>query len=129
MSAIELRPARLLGRVPRPPLHRVVAAGLLAAAVTALVVYDARYHEFWRDEVHTYLFNEHVPLHRFLLAKKVEGHPPLYDFLTVPLVPFLLSDVALHPDLMQADGVHPVEAAQPLLLATVWPTLEPLLKR
>ena len=47
----------------------------------------------------------------------------------VPLVPFLLSDVALHPDLMQADGVHPVEAAQPLLLATVWPTLKPLLKR
>jgi acyl-CoA thioesterase-1 len=46
----------------------------------------------------------------------------------VPLVPFLLSDVALHPDLMQADGVHPVEAAQPLLLATVWPTLKPLLK-
>jgi acyl-CoA thioesterase-1 len=47
----------------------------------------------------------------------------------VALVPFLLRDVALHPDLMQADGVHPVEAAQPLLLATVWPTLEPLLKR
>ena len=47
----------------------------------------------------------------------------------VPLVPFLLVDVALHPDLMQADGVHPVEAAQPLLLAIVWPTLEPLLKR
>jgi acyl-CoA thioesterase-1 len=47
----------------------------------------------------------------------------------VPLVPFLLKDVALHPDLMQADGVHPVEAAQPLLLATVWPTLEPLLMR
>ena len=47
----------------------------------------------------------------------------------VPLVPFLLSDVALHPDLMQADGVHPVEAAQPLLLATVWPTLAPLLKQ
>jgi len=47
----------------------------------------------------------------------------------VPLVPFLLSDVALHPDLMQADGVHPVEAAQPMLLATVWPTLAPLVKR
>ena len=29
----------------------------------------------------------------------------------VPLVPFFLSDVALHPDLMQADGVHPDEAA------------------
>jgi acyl-CoA thioesterase I len=47
----------------------------------------------------------------------------------VALVPFLLVDVALHPDLMQADGVHPVEAAQPMLLATVWPTLAPLLKR
>jgi acyl-CoA thioesterase I len=47
----------------------------------------------------------------------------------IPLVPFLLSGVALHPDLMQADGVHPVEAAQPLLLATVWPTLAPLLER
>jgi acyl-CoA thioesterase-1 len=46
----------------------------------------------------------------------------------VALVPFLLNDVALHPDLMQADGVHPVEAAQPLLLATVWPALAPLLK-
>jgi acyl-CoA thioesterase-1 len=47
----------------------------------------------------------------------------------VPLVPFLLKDVALRPDLMQADGVHPVEEAQPLLLAAVWPTLEPALKR
>jgi acyl-CoA thioesterase-1 len=47
----------------------------------------------------------------------------------VPLVPFLLSDVALHPDLMQADGVHPTEAAQPLLVAAVWPALVPLLKR
>lgn len=47
----------------------------------------------------------------------------------IPLVPFLLSDVALRPELMQADGVHPLEAAQPLLLATVWPTLLPLLKR
>jgi acyl-CoA thioesterase-1 len=47
----------------------------------------------------------------------------------VALVPFLLREVALRPDLMQADGVHPVEAAQPLLLSTVWPALEPLLKR
>ncbi len=47
----------------------------------------------------------------------------------VPLVPFLLGDVALRPDLMQADGLHPAEAAQPLLLANVWPLLAPLLKR
>jgi acyl-CoA thioesterase-1 len=47
----------------------------------------------------------------------------------VPLVPFLGNEIALNPDLMQADGVHPVEAAQPLLLASVWPMLAPLLKR
>ncbi len=47
----------------------------------------------------------------------------------VPLVPFLGNDIALNPALMQADGVHPVEAAQPLLLASVWPMLAPLLKR
>ncbi|MGA2397221.1 MAG: arylesterase [Steroidobacteraceae bacterium] len=47
----------------------------------------------------------------------------------LPVVPFFLSSVALHPDLMQADDVHPDEAAQPLLLTAMWPALEPLLKR
>jgi hypothetical protein len=75
-----------VGGARTPNVFQAVAAGALASAVAALVIYDARYHEFWRDEVHTYLFNEHVPLHRFLVAKKVEGHPPLYDLLTVPLV-------------------------------------------
>lgn len=45
----------------------------------------------------------------------------------VPLVPFLLARVALEPDLMQADGIHPTAAAQGVLLDTVWPHLEPLL--
>jgi len=45
----------------------------------------------------------------------------------VPLVPFLLTSVALSPDLMQADGVHPNVQGQPKLLATVWPQLQPLL--
>jgi len=45
----------------------------------------------------------------------------------VPLVPFLLDGVALHPDLMQADGLHPNESGQPLLLTNVWPKLAPLL--
>lgn len=45
----------------------------------------------------------------------------------VPLVPFLLEKVALDPALMQADGIHPTEPAEPLLLDTVWPKLEPLL--
>ena len=47
----------------------------------------------------------------------------------VSLVPFLLMDTALSPDLMQADGVHPNERGQPRLLATVWPSLIPLLSR
>jgi acyl-CoA thioesterase I len=47
----------------------------------------------------------------------------------VALVPFLLNGVALSPDLMQADGVHPNETAQPKLLDNVWGALVPLLKR
>jgi acyl-CoA thioesterase-1 len=43
------------------------------------------------------------------------------------LVPFLLEGVALHPALMQDDGLHPVAAAQPRVLQTVWKGLEPLL--
>jgi len=46
----------------------------------------------------------------------------------VPLLPFLLENVALKPDLMQSDGLHPNEKGQPLLLNNVWPKLEPLLR-
>ncbi|CRM12251.1 Esterase TesA precursor [Pseudomonas sp. 37 R 15] len=45
----------------------------------------------------------------------------------VPLVPFFLEGVGGHPDLMQADGLHPAVAAQGKLLENVWPTLKPLL--
>jgi acyl-CoA thioesterase-1 len=44
----------------------------------------------------------------------------------VPLVPFLLNDIALTPALMQADGIHPDGAGQPRLLENVWPALAPL---
>jgi acyl-CoA thioesterase-1 len=47
----------------------------------------------------------------------------------VPLVPFLLTDIALSPNLMQADGVHPNELGQPQLLTNVWPTLKPILHK
>jgi len=46
-----------------------------------------------------------------------------------PLVPFLLNDIALSPNLMQADGVHPNELGQPKLLDNVWPGLRPLLRK
>jgi acyl-CoA thioesterase I len=47
----------------------------------------------------------------------------------LPLVPFLLNDIALLPNLMQADGIHPNELGQPKLLDNVWPSLKPLLRR
>ncbi|MBT3437441.1 MAG: arylesterase [Oceanospirillaceae bacterium] len=36
------------------------------------------------------------------------------------LVPFILEDIAIHPHLMQADGLHPTQAAQTLILDNVW---------
>jgi acyl-CoA thioesterase-1 len=45
-----------------------------------------------------------------------------------PLVPFLLEGVATDPKLMQDDGLHPLAAAEPRVLETVWPVLAPVLK-
>lgn len=46
----------------------------------------------------------------------------------IPLVPFFLEDVALDATLMQADGIHPNEQAQPIMLEAVWPVIEPVLQ-
>lgn len=46
----------------------------------------------------------------------------------VSLVPFFLKGVAERDDLFQSDNIHPVGAAQPIMLDNVWPFLEPLLK-
>ncbi|MBQ1559009.1 MAG: arylesterase, partial [Pseudomonas sp.] len=45
----------------------------------------------------------------------------------VSLVPFFLEGVGGVPGMMQADGIHPTEAAQEILLDNVWPTLKPML--
>ena len=45
----------------------------------------------------------------------------------IALLPFLLQDIALEPDLMQADGIHPTALAQPQILEQVWVVLQPLL--
>lgn len=47
----------------------------------------------------------------------------------VPHLDFFLDKVALDPELMQPDGIHPTEKAQPILLDNVWPVLEPLLRK
>lgn len=43
------------------------------------------------------------------------------------LVPFLLQGIALDPELMQPDGLHPTAAAQPRVLDNVWTALAPML--
>ena len=45
----------------------------------------------------------------------------------IALVPFFLEGIGGHPELMQADGIHPAPAGQGKLLDNVWPTLKPLL--
>jgi len=55
-------------------------------------------------------------------------YPQLAKELNIPFVPFLLEDVALNKDLMQADGLHPNAKAQPILAGKVEPYLFPLLK-
>ena len=47
----------------------------------------------------------------------------------LPLVPFLLTDIALSSTLLQSDDIHPNAAGQPILLENVWPTLKPLLHK
>jgi acyl-CoA thioesterase-1 len=47
----------------------------------------------------------------------------------LPLVPFLLTDIALSSSLLQADDIHPNAAGQPVLLENVWPALKPLLHK
>nr|WP_262488845.1 arylesterase [Halomonas sp. ANAO-440] len=45
------------------------------------------------------------------------------------LLPFLLEGVALEEGMMQSDGIHPTNTAQPIILDNVWPELLPLLER
>jgi acyl-CoA thioesterase-1 len=42
-------------------------------------------------------------------------------------IPFILDGIALDPQLMQEDGIHPNARAQPRVLELVWETLRPLL--
>ena len=45
-----------------------------------------------------------------------------YDTL---LVPFFMEGVVFSPELMQADGIHPNEEGQPVLLDNIWKVLGP----
>ena len=56
-------------------------------------------------------------------------YPALAQQFHLPLVPFLLDRVALHPDLMQSDGLHPDAEGEPLVLENVWRELKPMLEK
>ena len=43
--------------------------------------------------------------------------------LDVPWIEFFMEGVALNEELMQADGIHPNSAAQPILLDNAWPII------
>ena len=47
----------------------------------------------------------------------------------VALLPFMLENVALKPDLIQTDGLHPNGLGQPIILENIWPELQKLLKK
>lgn len=46
----------------------------------------------------------------------------------VPLVPFLLEGVGPQNEMFQADGIHPNESAQPIMMETVLKVLLPVIK-
>ncbi len=55
-------------------------------------------------------------------------YPQIAAEFKLPFIPFILEDVALKPELMQMDGLHPNAQAQPIMAEKVWPYLLPLLK-
>jgi len=57
-----------------------------------------------------------------------EVYSQLAEALQLPLIPFILEDVALDTALMQPDGLHPNARAQPLIAIRIAQTLIPLLQ-
>lgn len=55
------------------------------------------------------------------------SYKELADQYQIPLIPFFLQDIALKPELMQNDGIHPNLAAQPLISEFMQENLEPLI--
>jgi acyl-CoA thioesterase-1 len=55
-------------------------------------------------------------------------YPALARANNLTLIPFLLAGVGGIDSLNQQDGIHPNEAGERLVAATVWQTLEPMLK-
>ncbi|WP_076575108.1 arylesterase [Aeromonas sp. RU39B] len=54
-------------------------------------------------------------------------YPMLATQYQLPLMPFFLDDIALRPELMMNDGIHPKAEAQPQISDTIGRFVEPLL--
>lgn len=54
-------------------------------------------------------------------------YPMLATQYQLPLMPFFLDDIALRPELMMNDGIHPKVEAQPQISDTIGRFVEPLL--
>lgn len=55
-----------------------------------------------------------------------DSYKQLADEFQVALIPFFLEEIALKPELMQRDGLHPKKEAQPMLADWMAKRLEPL---
>ncbi|QXB00258.1 arylesterase [Aeromonas sp. FDAARGOS 1416] len=55
--------------------------------------------------------------------------PELAQANDLPLLPFFMDDIALRPELMMNDGIHPTSAAQPQIRDKVARFMEPLLSQ
>ncbi|WP_148610317.1 arylesterase [Aeromonas sobria] len=55
--------------------------------------------------------------------------PELAEINDLPLLPFFMDDIALRPELMMNDGIHPTPAAQPQIRDKVARFMEPLLSQ
>lgn len=59
-------------------------------------------------------------------APFADMYQQLADKNHLPLLPFLLKDVATNPTLMQPDGLHPTAEGEPIVLENVWRVVAPL---
>ena len=58
-----------------------------------------------------------------------EIFPQLAEKNNALLIPFLLENVAGHPELNQGDGIHPNSRGQQIVAENVWKVLAPLLQK
>lgn len=77
------------------------------------------------------LLGIHLPPNygKFYTQQFDETYRELAEKFKLPFVPFILDGIALDPDLMQEDGIHPKAEAQKLIVDNIWPHLKPMLPR